>query len=188
MHPFLQQTNFKLRSFRLLCIIFLYYLACIYPQAYGENCPKGKYKNDTGLSNCIDCSKGKYNDQTGQSNCKDCSTGKYNNQTGQSNCKDCSTGKYNNQTDQSVAVIAPMVHTMTRKDKESVSHVKKANTTVSRVKDRAIQSSADCIAGKYNGQTNQSSCSDCAHGTYNDEKGQEICKPCQKGKYNNDTK
>ena len=33
-----------------------------------------------------------------------------------------------------VAMIAPMVHTMTRKDKESVSHAKKANTTTTRVK------------------------------------------------------
>ena len=61
-------------------------------QTFCNKCDRGKYKNFTGIAQCIYCSEGYYQDQLGSSVCKTCDAGKYNGRIGQKqecSCTSC---------------------------------------------------------------------------------------------------
>ena len=57
-----------------------------------SSCPIGQFPSGTNTV-CEDCPKGKYNDNTGQLECKICPPGTHNNKMGQSFCENCPNGE-----------------------------------------------------------------------------------------------
>ena len=172
-----------------------------------EKCVRGNYMSDSdsdvsnGGVTCSNCPTGKYGITPSSSTqvfgeesyCITCPTGQYMNNPGQIStasstnkgpCYHCTSGQM---MTGSVTIGACAV---CDKGKKSVCQSGNCDSVPAN-----YYTCIDCLAGKYQDQTGQTSCIECAEGQYQNEAGQDAvsvselnkCKRCQLGKYQDQT-
>jgi len=125
-----------------------------------DECPSGRYSNDTGLSDCLLCAPGYFIADSSEQQCTACGVGKYGAQDGMTACLDCEPGRYVNATNALDCITCD---------------------------DGEYQPSSGnvlclgCIAGTYSEITKRT-CLACPNGRYSDD-GMSTCTDCGVGRY-----
>ena len=147
-----------------------------------QSCPRGTYGIATAATNvssgCDNCTRGKYSDNEGLSNaemCKECPKGKWSSDVGvtkESACVNCGTGKYG--------------QNRTGANSEVSCRDCRRGSYLALVGSYGISSCLACPLGFVQNVTGQAFCLPCTPGSYSNESGMAECLKCASGRYSLD--